>query len=178
MNDQDSPLAERAAELRRAFDRAFAEAPAHVSTRVEDFLAIRVGPDPYAVRLAEISGLYADRRVTSLPSAVSELLGITGVRGAIVPVYDLRVLLGYPAGEESRWLLVAAEKAVGLAFDTFDGHLRIPKATSAPEQPAQDTRPFIRGVLTMGHVSRPVVNVASLLEAIKRRARATPIQEE
>lgn len=177
MSNQVSSLGEKAAELRRAFDRVFAQAPAPASTAVEDFLAIRVGPDGYAVRLAEISGLYADRRVTSLPSAVGELLGITGVRGTIVPVYDLRVLFGYRAQEESRWLIVAAEKAVGLAFDAFDGHLRIPKATAATEQPAEDRRPFIQGVVAMGNVFRPVVHVSSLLEAIKGRAQAAPIQE-
>jgi purine-binding chemotaxis protein CheW len=172
MNSQDSPLEEKAAELRRVFDRAFAEPPATSQIPFEDFLAIRVGPDAYAVRLAEISGLHADRKVTFLPSAVSELLGITGVRSAIVPVYDLRALFGYPPAGGSRWLLVAAEASVALAFDAFDGHLRLPKVASMPGDPGQSAAPFTCGVLTTGHLSRPLVDISSVLEAIRRRAQA------
>ena len=51
-------------ELRRAFDRSFAEAPggAPEADALESLLAIRVGGDPYALRLSEIAGLFADCR--------------------------------------------------------------------------------------------------------------------
>lgn len=173
----DSPLQDKLAALRLAFDRAFAVAPVTSRAPTEDFLAIRVGPDPYAVLLAEVSGLYADRKVTILPSAIPELVGITGVRGAVVPVYDLRALFGYPLGEPSRWLMVAAGRTVGFAFDGFDGHLRFPKAERSSEEPGR-AGPYTRGVLTTGDVSRPVLNVGSMLEAIQRRAQAARTQEE
>jgi len=44
--------------------------------------------------MAEVSGLFADKKVTRLPSPVSELSGIAGLRGAVLPVYDLAMLLG------------------------------------------------------------------------------------
>lgn len=178
MNGQELPLGEKAADLRRAFDRSFAEAPAAEQASFEDFLAIRVGPDPYAVSLAEISGLYADRTVTRLPSPVSELLGITGFRGAIIAVYDLRALLGYSTGEAPSWLMVADETPIGLAFDAFEGHLRFPRETGVHAGPAEHTRPYICGVLSTGDAIRPVVHVAPILEAIKRLAQTVAPQQE
>src|SRR4051812_7736160 len=82
--------------LKRAFDGSFAAAPQRRDADTEDFLAIRLGCDPYALRLREIGGLFADRRISALPSGIVELLGIAGFRGTILPVYDLRMLLGYP----------------------------------------------------------------------------------
>ena len=86
--------ADRVTELRDAFDRSFAQAPSTEAAAVENLLAIRVGAHPYALRMAEVSGLFADKKVTRLPSPVSELSGIAGLRGAVLPVYDLAMLLG------------------------------------------------------------------------------------
>src|SRR5258707_13955236 len=59
-----SRAAGRAAEFRLAFDRAFAE-PLRIDTAVkDDLLAIRVGGQACAIRLSEITGLFADKKVT------------------------------------------------------------------------------------------------------------------
>lgn len=157
-----------AAELRRAFDHAFAEAPSLATAPFEDFLAIRVGSDPYAVRLAEVSGVFVDRTVTRLPSPVPEFLGITGFRGTIVPVYDLRALLGYEAGKP-RWLLLTAAATLALAFDAFDGYLRLSRGDSEIEVQSEHSRQHVRGIVRVAEVLRPVVHLAAVVEAIERR---------
>lgn len=55
-------MGERAASLRRAFDRAFAERPQKAVVTLEDLLAVRIATDAYAVRLTEINGLFANRK--------------------------------------------------------------------------------------------------------------------
>ncbi len=170
-------LGERAEELRRVFDRSFAESVIEEAQQ-EDFLAIGVGNDPYVVRLNEIATLLADRPITRLPSPVPELLGIVGCRGAIVPVYDLRALLGYSAEGTPRWLMIAAAEPVALAFDTFDGHLRLPRETREPEGRVEPTRQHVREVVRAGGVVRPIVRLASVVETIKRKTQAGLMQEE
>jgi hypothetical protein len=60
MSEAALGIGERAAALRHAFDRSFAE-PLRLGTEVvEDLLAIRIGTTAYAVRLAEVAGLFAD----------------------------------------------------------------------------------------------------------------------
>ena len=61
MNVSASHVTKRAAELRLAFDRAFAEPARRDTTPREDLLAVRVGTLTCAMRLSEISGLFADK---------------------------------------------------------------------------------------------------------------------
>ena len=176
MSDQDAYFAVKAAELGRAFDRSFAEPPCIEQAPLEELLALRVGSDPYAIRLVEITGVFPGRAVTRLPNAVPEFLGIAGFRGNLVPVWDLGRLLGYPGGEAPRWLVIAAATPVALAFDGFDGHLRLSRTAIASEEPGAQRRPHLREVVravgpsaqSQEGLIRPIVGVASVLGAIKR----------
>lgn len=129
-----SALAEREAELRTAFDRLFA-APSRADVAAKlDLLAIRVGAEPCAIRLSDVTGLFADRSITPVPGGNPALLGIAGFRGALVPVYSLRALLGHSGPQAQRWLVVAAAAPLALAFDVFEGHLRAAADAILPQQ--------------------------------------------
>lgn len=123
-------LEQRVAELRRAFDRGFAEPVAVATASMEDLLAIRVAGNPYALVSRELSGVVTDRKVVALPSRRSDLRGLAGIRGTIVPVYGLAELLGYDAPPSAAtWLaLCGRTDPVALAFDELDGFLRVPRA--------------------------------------------------
>jgi chemotaxis signal transduction protein len=166
----------RAETLRREFDEGFARVAGRQDTAVEDLLAIRVSGDPYALRLAECAGLFVDRKVTPLPSAVPELLGLAGFRATLVPVYDLRALLGYSRGEAPRWMVSATGGAVlALAFDAFEFHLRVESSSLI-----SDDAPVQRHAPRLAHVpggARPLLSVPSLLEAIEARARSDRSKE-
>ncbi len=172
-------LAGRAADLRRAFDQSFAEARREQVVELESLLAIRVAGDPYGLRLGELTGLHACPRVTPLPTGVSSLLGIAGFRGILVPVYDLRVLLGYPQAGSPRWVALAHEEssAVGLAFDALEGQLRVARdAITLRSGGAPAT--FVREVVSADAVVRPVVHVPSVLDVITQRMRDGVAQKE
>ena len=171
MNDAALPRAPRALELRRNFDRNFAEPPRSRETVALDLLAIRLGGEPYALHLAAVTGLFADKKLTRLPQAVSEFLGIAGFRGSVVPVYDLRVLLGCAGCAAPRWLIVAAESPVALAFDGFDGHLRLAQEGIARQERVDAARPHVRELARVDGLPRPIVDLASILAAIRERAR-------
>jgi signal transduction histidine kinase len=119
----------KAAELRSVFDKARAlPFSLNGEEQAESLLAIRVSQDAYAVRVNEISGLVTDRKVVPIPSPISELLGVAGVRGALVPVYSLAALLGYGAETgQVRWLaLCGTEEPLALAFGGFEGYTQVP----------------------------------------------------
>ena len=170
MTREETLIDKRATELRMAFDQSFAQASAGVSASTEAFLAIGVGGDNYALRLSEISGLYTNKKVLALPSDVPELLGVASFRGALIPVYDLRVLLGYPVNLRPRWLVqVAAATPIGLAFDRFDGHLHLPRDAIGKEEKAQEREQHLTESLRTNGEVRPIVSVASMIESIKKR---------
>ncbi|HTT79626.1 MAG TPA: chemotaxis protein CheW [Stellaceae bacterium] len=164
--------------LRDAFDRSFAEARRPDPPAIEKLLAIRSGPEPYALRLSEIAGLYADRKITPLPGSVPALLGIAGFRGAIVPVYDLPALLGHRPEEAARWLVTAAGAPIAFAFAALDGHLQVaPDAIVAREEAAQPLL-YVREFARTAEIMRPIVHLRSVVDAVRRQVTATLNAEE
>ena len=92
-----------------------------------------------------------------------------GLRGALLPIYDLSQLLGYPKAANPRWLAVVAHAQVGLAFDQFDHHLRVPLRAIVAEAGADGTarrRPFVRHVVHGHGDVRPLIHLPSVLDAI------------
>lgn len=168
-----------AAELRAAFDAAFSQSPRTQVTPMEDFLAVRAGRTGYALPLSDVAGLFADKVITPVPGPVPAMLGIANFRGAIVPVYDLRALLVNTAGDRPRWLvLTATEPTVGLAFDHFDGHLRVPFDAVTAEDGAEAAPQADQRVVRTGDGVRAIVRAAAVLEAITRQIRHEPVNKE
>jgi purine-binding chemotaxis protein CheW len=156
---------DRANALREAFDRSFVHASSAGAAAIDDLLAISLGGDRHALRLAELSGLFADKTVMWLPSPVAELLGIAGFRGTVLPVYDLGMLLGRPKAAAPRWLVVTKAAPVALAFDGFDGLLRARSNEVVPDARPEPRRRHIREIL-QGDLARPIIHVASVLETL------------
>jgi chemotaxis signal transduction protein len=157
----------RLGELRTEFDSSFADpVRPHDEDHVE-LLAIRAGGRPYALRLSQTSGLYPDRPVTALPGPLPSLLGVAGFGGGILPVYDLAALLGHPAGERPRWLLLAAgTPPLAFAFGDLDGHVRVAAATILTE--GHQGTGCLRGMVPLPGGTRPIVDVAAARAAVHR----------
>lgn len=158
-------------ELRRAFDDAFARQATEAGTRAAELLAVPFGADHYLLPLRELTGLLVDRRITALPTRNPKFLGVVGIRGTVLPVWDLGALLGQPASERApRWLATASTPRVGLAFGRFDGHVRLPHDAlgSAPDR---DAGAHVRAIVRTGGVLQRVVDLQSILAAIEQEHR-------
>lgn len=164
----------RAAELRREFDRAFAEPPRpDGGNEREDLLALRAGADACVVRLSEIRGLLARPTIVSLPGPLPELLGLAGLRGALVPVYSLAALQGQatPRDAPGWMILVEADGLVGLAFEELLEYVRLERAEIAA-LPRTMPGPELRQVARVGEALRPLIDVPSLVAGLRQRVSA------
>jgi purine-binding chemotaxis protein CheW len=156
-------LAAKVVQLRTAFDRSFAEPVARAGPRMEHLLTIRVGGQPYAVRLSEVAGVYTGWSVVPVPGPRRELLGISGHRGDLIPVYDLAALLGITQPERPGCFVSAAgSEPVAFAFDRTDGHVRIPMDALPP---SGSDSPW--SVVRAAGASWTVVVLARLITAIE-----------
>jgi chemotaxis signal transduction protein len=167
-------LTTRAQQLRAELDESFAQPRELARPLMMALLAIRVGDEPFALRLAETDAVLADRPITRLPSPLPELLGLCAIRGAIVPVYDLAALLGRAVSRRHppRWLVLAKHRElIALAFDALDGQVVMPAAEIAA--PAGDAAHD--GIVLVQDVLRPLIRIASVLDAIEQRV--SPPQE-
>jgi chemotaxis signal transduction protein len=143
----------------------------------ENILAIRVREDSYALRLAEVAGLVDGRTIVPLPSSLPALLGIVGVRGQVVPVYDLGYVLGYAsAASRPRWMvLLRQEEAVAVAFDAFEAQQRLATEvgeTAGASVPESVASRYLAGIARTDRL-RPILNLAAVYEAVRHMADET-----
>ena len=164
-------VASKAAELRHAFDLSFALPPPQASQEVEDLLTIRVAGDPYAIRLRDIAGMVAGRRVVPVPAVTLDLLGLAGIRGGVVSVFGLASILGYGQGPGSpRWMvLCGAEEPIALAFSDFEGYLRLPKSSLHADENLRTTRKYVNQVASTEAGARAVISIPLVVATIRNR---------
>ena len=177
VTDARAGLAKQAAKLRAAFDAAYAAPPRRDAAAGQDLLTIRVGSEPYAIRVSDIAGLFVDRKITPVPANDASLLGIAGFRGMIVPVHSLPVLLGLPATHAPRWLVIAAATSVALAFDAFEGHLRVRSDSIVPQQSSARGCSFAPEFMHHAGIVRPVLHLVSVIASLGCHRAQTAIHE-
>ena len=168
----DSVVGNRATELRHAFDLSFALPPPQASQEVEDLLTIRVVGDPYAIRLRDIAGMVAGRRVVPVPAATLDLLGLAGIRGGVVPVFGLASILGYGQAPGSpRWMILCgSEEPIALAFSDFEGYLRLPTSSLHAGEHPRATRQYVNQVASTEAGARAVISIPLVVATIRNRS--------
>jgi chemotaxis signal transduction protein len=178
MSARTSTVMNRAAELRREFDRAFVEPIQLSQTRIEDFLAIRIGTEACAIRLSEISGLFADKKITRVPGGPAALRGIAGFRGTMLPVYDLPMLIGRDASPAPRWMVIGKTEPVALTFDGFERQFRVPSEAIMPQSARAGVQTCARDHLRTADFSGPIIDLASVFDVIRTLRAGPACQEE
>ncbi len=179
MTEAVTRISKRVAALQREFDRSFAAAPAAADSSMHDLLAIRIGSQHYALRLTEIAGLFVDKKITRVPGGDPALLGLAGFRGALIPVYGLRILFGDSGAAPSRWLVVAATAPVALAFELFESHFRAAADAILPQQSPAQTRRYAPELIRKDDIVRPLLHLPALIAGLGATGQrhATPLKE-
>ena len=118
--------------LREEFDRAFAEPAREAGVGNRDFVLVATGGEQWALPLDGICGIEHGLQVVRLPSSRASLLGVAGVRSAVVAVFSLGALVGSPgvaaeSGRPAFALLESGEtgQRVGVAFERLVQFARV-----------------------------------------------------
>jgi purine-binding chemotaxis protein CheW len=166
-----SKLESKIEEMRRLFDESFAAAPHEQVAGLEPMLAITMGSDHFAVPVREISGLATlTEKVVPVPSRVPELLGLTGVRGIVVPVFSLAELLGLKSQrEQAHWLVFCGERQspIALAFDAMERMFEVSSSEIIARQESRGR--YISATVHHGASLRALISISALVEHIKTR---------
>jgi chemotaxis signal transduction protein len=168
----------RIARLRTDFDRSFAQPLSGHDVEHVELLAVQAGGRPYALRLAQTSGLHPDRPVTPLPGPLPALLGLAGFAGTAVAIYDLAALLGHQIADRPRWLALAAgSPPLGLAFHELDGHVRVAADAIIGEATGGGRHGVLRGMVRLDGATRPIIDVPVARAAVHALAGHAPESE-
>ena len=77
---------------------------------VRNFLGFRLGAVEYAVHVSLVKGVLRPSPVSEVPRMPAGVIGVVYLRGEVVPVVDLRSLLGLAALENpstAKWIMVS-----------------------------------------------------------------------
>src|SRR5262245_51737845 len=91
----------------------------------EQYLTFVLGGEEYGVTILQVQGIQGWDRVTPIPGTPEFILGVINLRGAIVPILDLRKRFGMPASDFGPTTVVIVvrvaagrhERTLGLVVD-------------------------------------------------------------
>lgn len=124
-------------------------------------LTFGLAGEEYGVDILSVREIRGWSRVTRIPQAPVHMLGVLNLRGAIVPVLDLRLRFGLERdgyGDNTVMIVVAvAERLFGIVVDAVSDVVDIDPATIKPVPDmgaVVDTR-YLKGLVT--HAERMVM---------------------
>jgi len=130
------------------------------SSDAEQFLTFVLGGEEYGVTILQVQGIQGWDRVTPIPNTPDFILGVINLRGAIVPIVDLRRRFGMPAAEFGPTTVVIVvrvaqenrnERTLGLVVDAVS---EVCNVNAADKKPAPDfgshiKTDFVKGLATV-----------------------------
>lgn len=124
------------ARLRREFDESFARPPPERGQAPEPILEVELGGARAVLKADALSGIQHGRRIVPVRGGLPELLGIGGLHGEIVPVYDLAQLMGTGRGSRqwSWWALPRGDVPIAFAFERLWGYAAVPPEAFTVQQ--------------------------------------------
>lgn len=125
-----------------------------------------------AVDVAQAREVVVLDRYTAVPGGPDELLGVTNLRGSILPVVEVRPLLGLPARPPGPGamaiVLVDGDWRAAVAIDRIHGLAWFDEPEPLDGAGGPITA-FATGVLAHEGERRPLLDAARLLRAVRRR---------
>jgi len=125
----------------------------------EQFLTFVLGGEEYGVTILQVQGIQGWDRVTPIPNTPDYILGVINLRGAIVPIVDLRRRFGMPAAEFGPTTVVIVvrvaragkERTLGLVVDAVSEVCNVSAESRkpAPDFGAGIKTDFVKGLATV-----------------------------
>jgi purine-binding chemotaxis protein CheW len=122
-----------------------------IHTQDIEMLSFRLGNEEYVLPVDDVQEVLKSRELTMVPNAPQYVLGVTSIRGTVLPVLDLGMRLGLPPAkrdEKTRIIIISPEdEDAGILVDRVTGVVRISPNTvrPAPETIEQGAE-FLKGI--------------------------------
>jgi purine-binding chemotaxis protein CheW len=134
------------------------------ATPTVQYLAFRLGVSEYAIEILRVQEIKAVTAITPMPHTPSYVKGVMNLRGAIVPVVDLRARLGLSDAAYGRFTVIivvtVGTKVVGLVVDSVSDVIAIASADIEP--PPSLTGSHDTPVYGLAHVGERLVVLLDL----------------
>lgn len=140
---------------------------AGISAEVVEILTFSLFKEDFAFRISHLNEILRSQWITRVPNVPSYILGVTSLRGKIIPVMDLKQKLCLPeresvADRKGRILILNGPKGpIGVGVDRVLGVVRIAKsAILPPPSHLSDTElKFIEGIAVVEKRFVSIINM-------------------
>jgi len=126
------------------------------ATDSSQYLTFTLGQEEYGVEILKVQEIKGYSAVTPIPNTPAYVKGVVNLRGAIIPIVDLRAKLAMPETTYNQFTVIivvrVGAKTVGVVVDTVSDVLNIPSTDvqPTPDFGAQVDARFISGLARHG----------------------------
>ncbi len=141
----------------------------------EQYVCFRLGGEEYGAEIMRVQEIKGWDSVTRVPSTASYVLGVINLRGAIVPVIDLRLRFGLDRAEFDSTTVIMVmriaadrgERIVGMVVDAVNEVYDISTGSiqSPPELLGAVDRRFIKGLADLSGKLVILLDIEGLLQS-------------
>jgi purine-binding chemotaxis protein CheW len=93
------------------------------------YLTFCLGDEEYGLEILRVQEIKGYSKITPLPNTPPEVKGVMNLRGAVVPIIDLRTKLGLPVTEYDRFTVIiianVGNRIVGVVVDAVSDVLDV-----------------------------------------------------
>ncbi|HEV2538865.1 MAG TPA: chemotaxis protein CheW [Frateuria sp.] len=133
-------------------------------------LTIRLGAEEYGIDILAVREIRGWTPVTRIPQAPSYVLGVLNLRGAIVPVLDLRLRFGLPREEYTATtvtvVVTVAGRLFGVVVDAVSDVLDVEadQIRPVPDMGTTVDTEYLKGLTALGERMVLLLDVDKLLQ--------------
>ena len=150
---------------------SFPQEAAADTENTSQFVGFQIGSQQYAFRIEQIQEIVIPDQVTQTPQVASCVEGVCNLRGAIIPIINLRRLLGLPhrpKDAETRTIVVNVDgRTMGCTVDAVSQVIRVADDAiqAAPEALTGNGNHDVAGFAKLGDGLLVVLDINELLSA-------------
>lgn len=137
----------------------------------EQLVIFSLADEYYGLDISDVEGIINMQAITTLPQAPAFVVGVTSLRGKVLPVVDLRKRFGLPqegASKDTRIIVVDVAGAnVGMVVDAVSEVMNVPVEAIEPPSSLVTTvdSDFIKGIAKVEERLVILLDLAKLLTA-------------
>lgn len=143
--------------------------PAGFAADGSQFLTFRLENEEYGLEILRVQEIKGYSKITPLPNTPPEVKGVMNLRGAVVPIIDLRARFGLREAEYTRFTVIivvtVGVKVVGLVVDAVSDVLNVgaQEVVPAPDLGAGVDTTFMTGMARSGERLVTLLNIDKLV---------------
>jgi purine-binding chemotaxis protein CheW len=152
-----------------AFDDATAGDQGRIEKgEIRQFISLKVGNENYAIDILAVREIKGWTSTTVLPHQANYVLGVLNLRGAIVPVFDLRCRFGQGLTDTTPMHVITIvrvlERTVGILVDAVSDILTINTADirPVPEMDRTASTEYFAGIVSINDITVVILNLEKL----------------